>query len=301
MADVDFGDLLDYFAQDAATSAILLYMEAVTEARKFMSAARAASRRKPVIVLKAGRQAEGAKAVASHTGALAGADGVYSAAFRRAGMLRVRSLQDLFDAAEILATTARVKGDRLAILSNGGGFGVLATDALVDEGGHLAELAPATLERLDAVLPTTWSRGNPVDIIGDAPGRRYADALGALFEDPGVDAVLALNCPTGVASSVDAAEAVVAAAQMPRHPPLMTSWVGDSPTVERARRLLETNHLPVYDTPGQAVLAFMHLVRYRDSQRALMETPPSAPEQFVRMLRSRGRCSSARWRAAATG
>jgi acetyltransferase len=281
MADVDFGDLLDYFAQDAATSAILLYMEAVTEARKFMSAARAASRRKPVIVLKAGRQAEGAKAVASHTGALAGADGVYSAAFRRAGMLRVRSLQDLFDAAEILATTARVKGDRLAILSNGGGFGVLATDALIDEGGHLAELAPATLQRLDAVLPTTWSRGNPVDIIGDAPGRRYADALGALFEDPGVDAVLALNCPTGVASSVDAAEAVVAAAQMPRHPPLMTSWVGDSPTVERARRLLETNHLPVYDTPGQAVLAFMHLVRYRDSQRALMETPPSAPEQFV--------------------
>ena len=130
MADVDFGDLLDYFAQDAATSAILLYMEAVTEARKFMSAARAASRRKPVIVLKAGRHAEGARAVASHTGALAGADGVYSAAFRRAGMLRVRSLQDLFDAAEILATTARVKGDRLAILSNGGGFGVLATDTL---------------------------------------------------------------------------------------------------------------------------------------------------------------------------
>ena len=281
MADADFGDLLDYFAQDAATSAILLYMEAVTEARKFMSAARAASRRKPVIVLKAGRQAEGAKAVASHTGALAGADGVYIAAFRRAGMLRVRSLQELFDAAEILATTTRVKGDRLAILSNGGGFGVLATDAMIEEGGRLAELAPATLEKLDAALPATWSHGNPVDIIGDAPGRRYADALGALFEDPGVDAVLALNCPTGIASSVDAAEAVVAAAQRPRHPPLIASWVGDSATVEQARRLLETNHLPVYDTPGQAVLAFMHLVRYRDSQRALMETPPSAPEQFV--------------------
>jgi acetyltransferase len=193
MADVDFGDLLDYFAQDAGTAAILLYMEAVTQARKFMSAARAASRRKPVIVLKAGRQAEGAKAVASHTGALAGADGVYSAAFRRAGMLRVRSLQELFDAAEILATTARVNSDRLAILSNGGGFGVLATDALIDEGGHLAELAQATLKRLDAVLPTTWSHGNPVDIIGDAPGRRYADALAALFEDPGVDAVLTLT------------------------------------------------------------------------------------------------------------
>jgi acetyltransferase len=278
MADVDFGDLLDYFAQDAATSAILLYIEAVTEARKFMSAARAASRRKPVIVLKAGRQAEGAKAVASHTGALAGADGVYSAAFRRAGMLRVRSLQELFDAAEILASAARLKGDRLAILSNGGGFGVLATDALIDEGGHLAELAPATLERLDTMLPANWSHGNPVDIIGDAPGRRYADALAALFEDPGVNAILALNCPTGVASSVDAAEAVVAAARSPRHPPLIASWVGG---VEQARRLLETSHVPVYDTPDQAVLAFMHLVRYRDSQRALMETPPSVPEQFV--------------------
>ena len=177
MADVDFGDLLDYFAQDPATSAILLYMEAVTQARKFMSAARAASRRKPVIVLKAGRHAEGARAVASHTGALAGADGVYSAAFRRAGMLRVRSLQELFDAAEILASSAPVKGDRLAIVSNGGGFGVLATDALIEEGGHLAQLAPATLQRLDAVLPPTWSHGNPVDIVGDAPGRRYADTL----------------------------------------------------------------------------------------------------------------------------
>ena len=281
MADVDFGDLLDYFAQDRRTSAILLYMEAMTEARKFMSAARAASRRKPVIVLKAGRHAEGARAVASHTGALAGADAVYGAAFRRAGMLRVRSLQDLFDAAEILATSARVNGDRLSILSNGGGFGVLATDTLIDEGGHLAELAPATLERLDAVLPATWSHGNPVDIIGDASGRRYADSLRILFEDPGMDAIVALNCPTGTASSIDAAEAVVTAAQRPGHPPLIASWVGDSPTVEQARRLLEANQVPVYDTPGQAVLAFMHLVRYRDSQRALMETPPSVPEQFV--------------------
>jgi acetyltransferase len=281
MADVDFGDLLDYFAQDAGTSAILLYMEAVTHARKFMSAARAASRRKPVIVLKAGRHAEGSLAVASHTGALAGADGVYSAAFRRVGMLRVRSLQDLFDAAEVLAASAPVKGDRLAILSNGGGFGVLATDALIEEGGHLAQLAPATLERLEAVLPPTWSYGNPVDIIGDAPGQRYADTLSILFGDPGVDAILVLNCPTGVASSDDAAKAVIKAMQGQPHPPLIASWVGDSPAVERGRRLLETNRVPVYDTPDQAVLAFMHLVRYRGSRRALMETPPSVPEEFV--------------------
>jgi acetyltransferase len=196
-------------------------------------------------------------------------------------MLRVRSLQDLFDAAAILASSAPVKGDRLAILSNGGGFGVLATDALIDEGGHLAELAPATLERLNAVLPPTWSHGNPVDIIGDAPGQRYADVLSILFGDPGVDAILALNCPTGIASSVDAASAVVEAVQMRPHQPVIASWVGDSPTVEEARRLLEHNRVPVYDTPGRAVLAFVHLVRYRDSRRALMETPPSVPEDFV--------------------
>ena len=281
MADVDFGDLLDYLAQDGGTSAILLYMEAVTHARKFMSAARAASRRKPVIVLKAGRHEEGARAVASHTGALAGADGVYDAAFRRAGMLRVRSLQELFDSAEVLASSVRLKGARLAILSNGGGFGVLATDALIDEGGHLAELAPATLERLNAALPATWSHGNPVDIIGDAPGRRYADALGILLEDPGIDAILVLNCPTGIASSVDAADAVASVLASRPRTPLITSWVGGSSAVQDARRLLQASRLPVYETPGQAVLAFMHLVRYRDSQRALMETPPSVPEEFV--------------------
>jgi acetyltransferase len=281
MADIDFGDLLDYLAQDAGTSAILLYMEAMTHARKFMSAARAASRRKPVIVLKAGRHEEGARAVASHTGALAGADGVYDAAFRRAGMLRVGSLQELFDAAEVLASRVRLKGDRLAILSNGGGFGVIATDALIDEGGQLAELAPATLERLSAALPATWSRGNPVDIIGDAPGRRYADALGILLGDTGIDAILVLNCPTGVGSSVDAAKAV--ASVLAGRPPMprITSWVGGSSAVQEARRLLQASFLPVYETPGQAVLAFMHLVRYRDSQRALMETPPSVPEDFV--------------------
>ena len=282
MADVDFGDLLDYFAQDRATSAILLYMEAVSHARKFMSAARAASRRKPVIVLKAGRHAEGARAVRSHTGALAGADGVYDAAFRRGGMLRVRSLQGLFDAAGILATSPPVKGDRLAILGNGGGFGVIATDAVIDEGGRLAELAPGTLERLNAVLPATWSHGNPVDIIGDAPGRRYADALSILFEDPGVDAILVLNCPTGIASSVDAAEAVVnEARRRSPHPPLIASWVGDSPAVDEARRMLGTSGVPVYGTPGQAVSAFMHLVRYRVSQQELMETPASVPDEFT--------------------
>jgi acetyltransferase len=183
MSDVDFGDMLDYLANDRETRAILLYIEAVTHTRKFMSAARAAARMKPIIVVKAGRHAEGARAAASHTGALAGSDAVYDAAIRRAGMLRVYSLEQLFEAVEILAMAAPPKGPRLAILTNGGGIGVLATDALIEEGGQLAELAPETLDRLNQVLPQNWSHGNPVDIIGDAPASRYATALKPLLED----------------------------------------------------------------------------------------------------------------------
>src|SRR6185312_1035060 len=167
MADVDFGDMLDYLAADGGTRAILLYVEAIKEARKFMSAARAAARTKPVLVVKAGRYAEGARAAASHTGALAGADAVYDTAFRRAGMLRVHDMDELFDAVETLALTQSQDGDRLAILTNGGGPAVLATDDLIGMGGKLAPLSSETVKRLDAVLPRTWSRSNPVDIIGD--------------------------------------------------------------------------------------------------------------------------------------
>src|SRR3954466_14428183 len=196
MADVDFGDMLDWLATETHTRAILLYAEGITHGRKFMSAARAASRLKPVLVLKAGRSQAGARAAASHTGVLAGSDRVYHAAFRRAGMLRVSTMAELFDAVETLALTGEQNGERLAHLTNGGGAGVLAPDALAAQGGRLAELSPQTIARLDAVLPPTWSRGNPVDIIGDAPGAHYAAVLEALFADAGVDAVLALNCPT---------------------------------------------------------------------------------------------------------
>jgi acetyltransferase len=280
MSDVDFGDLLDYLAQDRSSSAILLYAEAITHARKFMSAARAASRLKPVIVLKAGRHTEAAHAITSHTRALAGADAVQEAAFCRAGMLRVTTLQELFDAAAILSSCAAPKGDRLAIMTNGGGFGVLATDALMDEGGRLAELAPATIGRLDRVLPPTWSRINPVDIQGDAPGRRYADALSILMEDEATDAVLVLSCPTATASSTEAASAVVEAAGARPRVPVIGGWIGESEAVRAARHILGTGRLPVYDTPDQAVRAFMHLVRHRRNQQALMETPPSVPEEF---------------------
>jgi acetyltransferase len=279
MSDVDFGDMLDYLAGDSGTRAILLYMEGVTHARKFMSAARSAARAKPVILVKAGRRAEGAKAASSHTGAMAGSDEVYDAAIRRAGMLRVYELDELFDAVETLALCKPMAGDRLAILTNGGGIGVMATDSLIEAGGRLALLSPETLAKLDSALPRTWSHGNPVDIIGDATAERYSAALKALVEEPDADAVLVLNCPTAVASSTDAARAVIAVAE-PRKRNIFTSWVGDH-AVREARHLFSEAGLPSYDTPNQAVRAFMHMVRYRRNQDMLMEAPPSAPEDFV--------------------
>jgi acetyltransferase len=285
MADVDFGDMLDYLASDAGTRAILLYVEAIRHARKFMSAARAAARAKPVLVVKTGRFAEGARAAHSHTGALAGSDTVYEAAFRRAGMLRVDSMAELFDAVETLALTRAQQGDRLAILTNGGGPGVLATDELVGLGGRLAALSSATIEKLDKVLPKTWSRGNPVDIIGDAPGRRYADALRILLEDAALDAVLILNCPTALARPADAARAVIdtiAAA-----PPgqlvgrnLLTAWLGERAAAPARRRFAEAR-IATYATPDSAVRGFMHRVRYRRNQELLMETPAARPDAFV--------------------
>jgi acetyltransferase len=279
MADVDFGDLLDYLATERHNRAILLYVEAITHARKFMSAARAAARSKPVVVIKAGRSSEAAKAAQSHTGALAGSDRVYDAAFCRAGMLRVETLAELFAAVETLGSGVRVAGDRLAIVSNGGGIGVLATDSLIQAGGRLAELAPETVARLDAVLPPTWSRANPVDIIGDASGERYAAALEAVLADPGNDAVLVLHCPTAVADSADAARATAKAAAGHQRP-VFTCWLGESAVAE-ARRLFAEHRIPTYETPSEAVQAFMHLVSYRRNQEMLRQVPPSVPESFA--------------------
>jgi acetyltransferase len=278
MADVDFSDLLDYLANERETQAILLYIESIGDARRFMSAARAASRMKPVIVVKAGRHPEGAQAAASHTGALAGADAVYDAAFRRAGMLRVTSLQELFDAAETLAMGFRPNGERLAIVTNGGGIGVLAADAVVDVGGRLAALSPETVAALDKVLPPTWSHRNPIDIIGDADGARYASVLEVLSKENAADGILVLNCPTAVASSTQAAESVIATTGTMRLP-LLTSWVGEG-AAAKARALFAQHHIPSYATPEQAVRAFMHMVNYRRNQETLIETPPSIPEAF---------------------
>ena len=279
-ADVDFGDALDYLGSEPAAHAILLYMESVREPRKFMSAARAASRNKPVLVIKAGRVAEGARAAASHTGALAGSDAVYDAAFQRAGMLRVYDTDEMFDAVATLAHAGPAHGERLAVLTNGGGPGVIATDTLILSGGRLAELSDATIARLDAALPATWSRGNPVDVIGDGGGARYAAALEALLDDEQVDAVLVLHAPTAVVPNLEVAEAVVRVAQAREVATrLLASWLGGA-GVQAARTRLSEAGIANYDTPEGAVRGFMHRVSYRRNQVLLMETPPAAPDRF---------------------
>jgi acetyltransferase len=284
MADVDFGDMLDYLAADPHTRAILLYVEGITRGRKFMSAARAASRIKPVLVLKAGRSNAGARAATSHTGVLAGSDAVYDAAFRRAGMLRVGTMAELSDAAETLALTHDQVGERLAILTNGGGAGVLATDALIAGGGQLAALSEATVADLNRLLPATWSRGNPVDIIGDASGERYGDALTALIGDPDVDAILVLNCPTVLAQAEDAARAVIdtVAAAGPaalRGRNVITAWLGEH-SARAARQLFANARIATYETPDSAVTGFLHRVHHRRNQELLMETPPLRLDTF---------------------
>lgn len=271
MLDVDFGDMLDVLAADPKTHTILLYVETITHARKFMSAARAAARLKPVIVVKAGRTVEGAKAASSHTGAIAGNDAVYDAAFARAGILRVANLQGLFDAAATLGAETKVRGDRLAIVTNGGGAGVMAADDLSAAGGVLAQLSPDTIARLTKVLPPIWSKGNPVDLIGDADGDRYAAALQILSLDPSVDAILAIHCPTGVTDPLTAATAVTASPAATRKP-IFTCWLGEE-SVAEARHHLAAHGIATTDTPEAAVTGFMSIVRHQRLQRSLLEVP----------------------------
>jgi acetyltransferase len=277
--DVDFGDLLDYFALDRATRAILLYIESIKNARKFMSAARAAARVKPVVVVKAGRQAAGAKAAATHTGALAGADAVYAAAFHRAGLLRVLDLGELFDAAETLGRVRYLGGNRLAILTNGGGIGVLAADRLADLDGRLAELSPATRGELDRVLPPTWSKSNPVDIIGDADETRYTAALEALLAAPEIDAVLVANVQTAIAPAAAIATGVAdlvrrVHARRPQPKPVFALWVGGDASIAAT---FNAANLPHFATETDAVRGFMQIVQHRAAIEELIQTPPSLP------------------------
>ena len=283
-ADVDFGDLLDYLASDGDTRSILMYVESVKHARKFMSAARAAARNKPVIVVKAGRAPEGARAAASHTGALAGSDAVFDAAVRRSGMVRVGTLEDLFDAAETLAHPARWRGERLAILTNGGGAGVLAADALALGQGRLASLSDATLQALDAVLPANWSRGNPVDIIGDAPAQRYREAMEVLLAAPEIDGLLFLHAPTAIVAAGDIAQACLPVLRETAKP-VLSAWLGGR-TVEAARRAFTDAGLSWYPTPERAVAAWQQLVHYHRGQDALLQLPDAQPPE-IRVDRAR--------------
>lgn len=276
MADVDVADCLDMLASDPETAAILIYLESVPNPRKFMSAARAAARVKPVIAIKAGRHEEGAKAAATHTGALSGADRVVDAAIRRAGVLRVRDLDELFVAAETIAQFPPLENPHVGIVTNGGGAGVLAIDQLIDEKSELAELSKKTITDLNAVLPATWSHANPVDIIGDAPPERYVAAMKAVAADDGVEAILVMNCPTALASPIDAAKAIADLVDNGtlNGKPVFACWLGEHKAYE-ARHELQKAGIASFETPGEAARAISFLSRWTRLQDALTRVPNS--------------------------
>ncbi|WP_417805481.1 bifunctional acetate--CoA ligase family protein/GNAT family N-acetyltransferase [Thalassospira lucentensis] len=277
--DVDFGDVIDYLGSDPQTRAIMLYIESIHERRSFISAARAASRNKPILCIKSGRFAEGAAAAASHTGALAGADDVFDAAIKRAGVLRVYTVSEMFSAAETLSRMRPFRGDKLGIVTNGGGIGVLAVDALIERNGHLAELSDDTIGALNKVLPTTWSHSNPVDIIGDAPGDRYAKTIDCVLKDNNIDSLLVMHAPTAITDPVEVAQGVIDVIKTSKKN-ILTNWVGEA-TVAEARNMFYAAGIPTYRTPENAVAAFQHMVNYRKLQDLLMETPPSMPRDFT--------------------
>ncbi len=270
-ADLDFGEILDYLVADYRTQHILLYIEGVRDARRFMSALRAASRVKPVIVLKVGRHAAGTRAAVSHTGAMVGADDVFDSALARAGAVRVTTIGQLFAVAQGLTARIRPRGNRLAIITNGGGPGAMAADRAADLGVRLAEFSPQTMASLDAVLPSNWSHGNPLDVIGDADAARYKAAVSAALADVNVDGVLAMMVPTAVTETADAAHAVIDAAQG-SDKPLITCWMGEQ-LASAGRRLFTERRIPTFRTPEPAVELFSYLAAYTRNRELLMQTP----------------------------
>ncbi len=271
MLDVDFADLIDYFAEDSQTRAIVLYIESISNARKFLSVSRAYASSKPIVAYKAGRFSGSAQASASHTGAMAGEDAVFDAAFRRAGIERVFEVGQVFACAELLARHPRSAGPRLAIITNAGGPGVMAADALLDRGGTLTELSEATMERLNGCLPQHWSGGNPVDILGDATQERYEEASRIVLEDEAVDAALVILTPQAMTRPDPTAVAIGRLAPETSKP-LLAAWMGGS-AVENGHRILNDAGIPAYAMPEKAIHAFMHLVSYTRNRRSLHEAP----------------------------
>ena len=272
--DVDFGEVLDFLVADEATDAILMYVEGIRDARRYVSALRAAARVKPVVALKVGRYAGGSRAASSHTGALVGSDEVFDAALRRAGAVRVKTYTQLFAAARVLATGRAMQGERLAIVTNGGGPGVVAADSAAENAVPLATLSAQTIERLNQALPPQWSHGNPLDIIGDAPAERFGAAAAAALADPGVDALLAMYSPVAVTEPEAAARAVADAAHGSRKP-VLAAWLGDI-NPNASRRMLESRGIPNFYTPENAVEAFSFLCAHRRNQALLMQAPGTA-------------------------
>ncbi len=280
--DIDFDELLDYLGRDSKTNAIMLYVDSINEKRHFLSAARAASRNKPILVIKSGRSLEGTNAAKLHTGGVTGNDAVYEAAFRRAGMLRVNDLIELFAAVETLAHSSPLLGERLAIVSNGGGPAVLALDQLMLGGGKSASLNSETLNLLDELLPSTWSGQNPIDIGGDADAKRYAKAVEIMMDSDVADAILVLHSPSALGDSIEIAHAL--AEMIAKHPKrnrvnVLTNWSGED-SAYPARKYFNRAGVPTYRTPEGAVGAFMHMVEYRRNQKLLQEVPQSIPDNI---------------------
>ncbi|MCB0160178.1 MAG: acetate--CoA ligase family protein, partial [Caldilineaceae bacterium] len=275
MLDVDWGDLIYYLGDDHRTNAIVLYMETIGNARTFLSAAREVSLVKPIIVIKAGRTAAAARAAASHTGSLAGSDEVLDAAFRRSGVLRVERISDLFYMAEVLAKQPRPNGPRLTIVTNAGGPGVLATDALIMSGGRLTQLSEESLAALDADLPEHWSHANPVDILGDAGPERYAKAIEVVSKDKNSDGLLVILTPQDMTRPTQTAELLVSALKQPQYKPVLTSWMGGS-RVAAGQNVLNRHNIPTFPYPDTAARVFNYMWQYSYNLRSIYETPSLA-------------------------
>ncbi|MEZ8944740.1 GNAT family N-acetyltransferase [Vibrio sp. 10N.247.311.12] len=285
-SDIEFSELLDYLSTDSHTEAILLYVDSITDARRFISAARAASRNRRILVLKGGRTAKGRAAAMAHTCGADTLDIIYDSAIRRSGMLRVKNLHELFAAVETLTHSVPLRGERLAIVTNGGGPAIMAVDTLFDRGGKLAEFSEETLDKLNKVLPSSWSHSNPIDIVGDAGDQRYIDTINILLDGDEADAILIMHSPSAVAHSAKTAERIIEAIKKhPRHKRfnILTNWSGEL-TARPARKLFTEAGFPTYRTPESSVVAFMHLVEYRRNQRQLMETPTTAEKVHIEDL-----------------
>jgi acetyltransferase len=275
MLDVDFGDLIDFLGEDPHTRSIIIYMEGVGSARKFVSAARGFARTKPIIVLKSGKYAASAKAVRSHTGALAGNYEVYDAAFKRVGVVRVDGIEDLFDCASVLDSEHLPAGPRLAIVSNAGGPGVIAADTVMDNGGVLAELSEEAMVGLEKCLPPFWSKGNPIDLLGDADITMYEKAINVCLSDPNVDGIVVIYTPQGAAQPTELAKKVVETAEK-KIKPVLTVWMGEK-EVGEARKLFYANNVPTYSNPEDAIRTYMYMYKYKRNIELLYETPEELP------------------------